>query len=85
MCEQDVVHVYSRESGMEVLRLPAEATVRCSQRVGDPLLVSRDRFTTPIVVSPDINEFPCPKFIAGVFNLNHTLLVHVETSFSLLE
>lgn len=67
VCEQDVVHVFSRGCGIEVLRIPADATVRCSQRVEDPLLVSGDRFITPISVSPKVDESPCPKFIAGVF------------------
>ena len=36
VCEEDVVHVFSRESGSETLRILADATVRCSQRVEDP-------------------------------------------------
>jgi len=61
------VHVFSRESGIEVLRLPAGVTVRCSQRVEDPLLVSGDRFITPISVSPttNVDESPHPKLIAA--------------------
>ena len=69
VCEQDVVHVFSRESGIEVLRIPVDAAVRCSQRVEDPLLVSGDGFITPVFVSSNVNESPRPKFIAGVFNL----------------
>jgi hypothetical protein len=77
VCEQDVVHVFSRESGSEVLRIPADATVRCSQRVEDPFLVSGDWFITPLSVSPKVDESPRPKFIAGVqvhlYSLVHAL------------
>jgi len=65
VCELDVVHVFSRESGIEVLRIPAEAIVRCSQRVEDPSLVSGDWFITPLCVSPEADESPLPKFIAA--------------------
>lgn len=70
VCEQDVVHVFSRGRGIEVLRIPADVTIRSSQRVEDPLLVSGDRFITPISVTLRVDESPCPylKFIAGVFN-----------------
>jgi hypothetical protein len=63
VCKQDVVHVFSWESGIEVLCIPADTAVQCSQRVEDPFLVSGDWFITPISVSSS----PCPKFIAGVF------------------
>jgi hypothetical protein len=74
--ESDMVRVFSRESGIEILRIPACATVRCSLRVEDPLLKSGDWFITPLSVSPEVDESPCPKFIAGVFNnaLRHFVL-----------
>jgi hypothetical protein len=81
VCEQDVVHVFSRESGIEVLRIPADAAVRCSQLVEDPFLVSGDRFITPITVSPGVDESPRPKFIAGAIKYS---LVRTEISFSQL-
>ena len=67
VCELEAVHVFSRESGTEVLRIPVDATVQCSQRVEDPFLISGDWFTTPLSVSPEIGEYYCPRFIAGVF------------------
>jgi hypothetical protein len=67
VCETNVVHVFSRESGIEVLRIPAHAALWYSQRVEDPFLISGDWFTTPLSVSPEVDEFLCPKFIAGVF------------------
>ena len=67
VCDPDAVHVFSRESGTEVLRIPANAAVRCSQRVEDPFLVSGDWFITPLSVYPEVDEFRCvPEFIAGV-------------------
>jgi hypothetical protein len=66
VCEPAVVHVFSRESGIEVLRIPVHATVWRSQRVEDPFLISGDWFTTPLSVSPEVEESPCPRFIAGV-------------------
>ena len=66
VCELEVVHVFSRESCIEVLRIPVHATTH-SQRVEDPFLISGDWFTTPLSVSPEIEESPCPEFIAGVF------------------
>jgi hypothetical protein len=71
ICEQDVMRVFSRESGIEVLRIPADAAVRCSQRVEDPSLISGDWFTTPLSVSPEVDEPPRPVFIQGEFA--HTL------------
>jgi hypothetical protein len=65
ICEQDVMRVFSRESGLEVLRIPADATVRCSQRVEDPSLISGDWFTTPLSVSPEVDESPRPVFLRG--------------------
>jgi hypothetical protein len=58
MCEDDVVYVFSLESGIEVLRIPAWScpTVRCSQRV--------DWF----IKSYEVDESLRSKFIAGVFN-----------------
>ncbi len=68
MCEPDAVHVFSRESGTEVLCIPADASIRCSQRVDDPFLVSGDWFITPLSVYPEVDESrPLPSFIAGVF------------------
>ena len=74
MCEPDAVHVFSRESGTEVLCIPVDVTARCSQRVEDPVLVSGDWFITPISVSPRLEvdkSRPLPDLIAGVFT--HTL------------
>ncbi|KAF8268349.1 hypothetical protein EI94DRAFT_1800582 [Lactarius quietus] len=65
VCEQDVVHVFSRESGIEVLRIPADAIVRCSQLVENPSLLSGDRFIVPISVSSEVAESPRPRFIAA--------------------
>ncbi|KAF8271009.1 hypothetical protein EI94DRAFT_653474 [Lactarius quietus] len=64
--ESDVVHVFSRKSGIEVLRIPAEASVRCSQHVlvEDPLLISRDWLVTPLSVSHEVDETPHPEFIS---------------------
>jgi len=63
--ESDVVHVFSRKSGIEVLRIPAEASVRCSQHVlvEDPLLISGDWLITPLSVSHEVDETPHPEFI----------------------
>jgi hypothetical protein len=71
VCETNVVHVFLRESGIEVLRIPARAALWYSQHVEDPFLISGDWFTTPLSVTPEVDEFLCPKFIAGVFT--HTL------------
>lgn len=73
VCEGDVVHVFSRESGIEILRIPAWScpTVRCSQRLEDPLLASGDCFITPLSVSHEsykVDESLLSKFIAGVFS-----------------
>ncbi|KAH9026256.1 hypothetical protein EDB83DRAFT_1927333 [Lactarius deliciosus] len=68
--EQDAVHVFSRESGSEVLQIPADVTVECSQLVEDPSFVSRDSFVTPLSVSPDVDHTR-PGFVAGVFT--HTV------------
>ena len=67
VCELEVVHVFSRESCIEVLRIPVHATIQCSQRVDDPFLISGDWFTTPLSVSPKIEESPWTEFIAGMF------------------
>jgi hypothetical protein len=66
VCEQDVVHVFSRESGSEILRIPTYATItiRCSQLVEDP---DFDTFTTPLSVSPKVDNF-WSGFIAGMFS-----------------
>ncbi|KAH9013274.1 hypothetical protein EDB85DRAFT_2098398 [Lactarius pseudohatsudake] len=61
VCESVAVHVFSRESGNEVLCIPTDASVQCSRRVGDPSLISGDWFITPISVYPEIDEFrPLP-------------------------
>jgi hypothetical protein len=78
VCEHDVVHVFSRESGIEILRVPAFATVRCNLHVEDPSLVPGNWLVTPLSVSPEVHESPLPKFIAGVFD--HTLRRFVLTS-----
>ncbi|KAH9174791.1 hypothetical protein EDB89DRAFT_472508 [Lactarius sanguifluus] len=62
--EQDAVHVFSRESGSEVLQIPADATVEYSQLVEDPSLVSGDSFITPLSVSPDVDHSR-PRFVAA--------------------
>ncbi len=62
-CEPNAVHVFSRENGSEVLRIPADATIRCSQLVGDPVF---DKFITPLSVSSKVDKSR-PRFIAGVF------------------
>lgn len=74
VCEPDVVHVFSLESGIEVLRIPVCATLRSSQRVEDPYLVSGDWFITPLSVTPNMDEcpHPSPEFIAGVFTHSYS-------------
>ena len=80
VCEADVVRVFSRESGSEVLRIPADATVRCSQHVEDPDLVSGDWLITPLSVSLAVDESSRPQMIAGVFTstlwFTHTHISH---------
>ncbi|KAF8271013.1 hypothetical protein EI94DRAFT_1569560 [Lactarius quietus] len=73
ICVSDVVHVFSRQSGIEVLRIPAEASVRCSQHVlvEDPLLISGDWLITPLSVSHEVDETPHPEFISG--GLTHAI------------
>ena len=75
VCEPNVVRVYSRESGSEILRIPVDAAARCSQLVEDPPI---DKFITPLSVSPNV-EFSRPGFIAGVFSYP---LVHRELLYS---
>ncbi|KAH9032739.1 hypothetical protein EDB84DRAFT_1561882 [Lactarius hengduanensis] len=55
-CRPDAVHVFSRESGNEVLCIPVNASlsVRSSQRVEDPFLVSGNWFTTPLSLYPNV-------------------------------
>ncbi|KAH9000891.1 hypothetical protein EDB86DRAFT_471386 [Lactarius hatsudake] len=62
--EQDGVHVFSRESGSEVLQIPADVIVECSQLVEDPSFVPRDSFVTPLSVSPDVDHTR-PGFVAA--------------------
>ncbi|KAI9444180.1 hypothetical protein H4582DRAFT_2071751 [Lactarius indigo] len=63
VCELDAVRVFSRESGNEVLQIPADAPVQCNQLVEDPFLMSGNSFITPLSVS--LNEdYSCPRFIA---------------------
>ena len=50
VCKHDVLHVFSQESGLEVLHVPACATVRCSLRVEDPSLLPGDWFIAPLSV-----------------------------------
>lgn len=64
VCEAVAVHVYSRENGSEVLRIPADATIRCSQLVEDP---DFENFVTVLSISSKA-EKSRPKFIAGVFS-----------------
>ena len=68
--EPCAVRVFSRESGIEVLRIPAEAAIRCSQHVEDPFLISGGWFTTTLSVFPEVDESPRPEFITGVFIRN---------------
>ncbi|KAH9174787.1 hypothetical protein EDB89DRAFT_471990 [Lactarius sanguifluus] len=65
-CRPDAVHVFSRESGNEVLCIPVDTSIRSSQRVEDPFRVSGDWFTTPLSVYSDVldESRPSPKFIA---------------------
>jgi len=76
ICERTEVHVFSRESGTEVLRVPADATIQCSQHVEDPILESNDKFIAQIPVTLEVVESR-PRFIAGVFTFRS--LAHVET------
>jgi hypothetical protein len=71
VCELDVMHVFSRESGIEVLRIPTDVAVQWSQRVEDPSLISGDWFTTPLSVSPEVDGSIRPLFTKGEFA--HTL------------
>ncbi|KAH9019012.1 hypothetical protein EDB85DRAFT_2294341 [Lactarius pseudohatsudake] len=48
VCEPHAVHVFSRESGNEVLEIPADATIRCTLLVHGP---TSDTFIKPISVS----------------------------------
>ena len=57
VCETDVVHVFSRESGSEILRIPTDVPVRYSQLVEDPALVPGDWFITPLSLSPDQDPY----------------------------
>ncbi|KAN0131825.1 hypothetical protein V8E53_010353 [Lactarius tabidus] len=65
VCEPDAVHVFSLESGIEILRIPVDATLQCSQRVQDPCLVSGDWFITTLFVTPKVDECLRSEFIAA--------------------
>ena len=67
VCELDVVHVFLLESGVEVLRIPADATLRFSRRTEDRFLMSGDWSITTLSITPEVDESPHPEFIAGVF------------------
>ncbi|KAH9004529.1 hypothetical protein EDB86DRAFT_2825674 [Lactarius hatsudake] len=56
VCESDAMHVFSRESGNEVLCIPVDASVQCSRRVEDPFLISGDWLITPLSVHPEVDE-----------------------------
>ncbi|KAF8256986.1 hypothetical protein EI94DRAFT_1671647 [Lactarius quietus] len=56
LCDLYVVHVYLLESGVEVLRIPADATPRYSQCAEGPSHVPGDWFITPLSVSLEVNE-----------------------------
>ena len=73
--EPYVVRVFSRERGFEVLHIPAEAAIWCSQHVEDPFLISGSWFTTSLSVSPEVDESPRPEFLTGVFA---HILVHAK-------
>jgi hypothetical protein len=86
VCEADVVRVFSRESGSEVLRIPADATVRCSQHVENPDFVPGDWFITPLSVSLKVDKPSRPHFIASVSKFTYTLWfthTHISRSPSL--
>ena len=65
VCEPDVVHIFSLESCIEVLRIN-RWDIQCSLRVEDPFLVSGDWFITPLSVTPEVDECLSPEFVAGV-------------------
>ena len=69
--EPYVVRVFSRETGIEALRIPAEAAIWCSHHVEDPFLIPGGWFTTALSVSHKVDESPRPEFLTGVFT--HTL------------
>ena len=62
-CEPDAVHVFSRESGTEILRVSADTTVQRSLLVEDPPSVE---FIAPLSVSRKA-EKTRPRFVAGEF------------------
>ena len=71
-----MLHVFSLESGIEVLRVPACATVSRSLSIEDPFLVSGDCFITPLSISPGVDESPCPKLLVC------SIVVRSDTLFS---
>ncbi|KAH9059599.1 hypothetical protein EDB87DRAFT_1563124 [Lactarius vividus] len=73
VCEPDAVHVFSRESGNEVLEIPADSTIRCTLIVEGPI---SDKFITPLSVSPKRDKSR-PRFIAGKFILT-SYIAHVS-------
>jgi hypothetical protein len=61
--EPDVVHVLSRASGTEVLRIPYDIAMRRVEPVGT---ISGDSFVTPLPLFPDLVDSYPPYFIAGL-------------------
>jgi hypothetical protein len=84
VCEPDVVHIFSLESGIKVMLVPVDATLQCSQRqrVKDPYLLPGDWFITPLSVAPKVDECPRQEFIAGVFTHSHSLITQRFTNTS---
>ncbi|KAF8257828.1 hypothetical protein EI94DRAFT_1225204 [Lactarius quietus] len=64
VCEVDVVHVYLLESGVEVLRIPADENIfRSHQFVKGPSLVPGDWFISPVSFFPRGDVMRRSKFI----------------------
>ena len=66
VCELDVLHIFSLESGIEVLRI-RPCDLRCSQQVEDPFLISGDWFITPLSITPKVDKCPTARFSERVF------------------
>jgi hypothetical protein len=63
VCESTAVHVYSRASGTEVLRIPYDIAVRRVESAG---AIPGDSFVTPLPLSPDLVDSDPQYFIAGL-------------------
>ena len=76
----DVVRVFSRESGSEILRISMDVDVRYSQLVEDPALIPGNWFITPLSLSsPDLDAIDDLDFGHSKFTL---LLWLIHTHFS---